>query len=155
MTARALRRVNDVPTIFESVRGRHFSPGMLSGTQSREHLRNMPFPRRGNVYEVEIITSDETFEVSFSVFVDGGRLLTTLLDHLRCTHALLFHDVTNGINDHLLNGKKFSKHLRATETNADDSESYNVVRFEAEADHRPLLRTTSLHRFLFGRIRLG
>src|SRR5678810_319314 len=106
MTTRALRRVNNVPTIFESVGGGHFSTGMLSGTQGSEHLRNVPFPGGGNVYEVEIITSDESFEVTFSVCVDAGCLLTSLLDHLSRTRALLLHDVTNGVNDNLVNGKK-------------------------------------------------
>src|ERR1041385_2357131 len=152
MTTRSFRSVNNIPTIFESVGGGHFSPGMFSGTQGGQHLRNVPFPRGGNVYEVEIITSDESFEVSFSVRVNAGCLLTGLLDHLCRTRALLFHDITNGINDYLVNSKKFSEHLRATKTNADDSKTDNVVRFKPDANHCSLLCTTSLHCFFFRRI---
>src|SRR5215212_10361703 len=155
MTTRALRCVNNVPTIFESVRGWYFSTDVLSCSQSGEHLRDMPFPRRRNVYEVEVITRDESFKISFSVCVDAGCLLTGLLDQLSRTRALFFHDITNGINDYLVNSKKFLEHLGATQTNADDSNTHSIVRFKSHADHRSLLRTTSLHRFLFGRIRRG
>src|SRR6185369_14960706 len=146
MTTRAFRSVNDVPTIFESVGRGHFSTGMLPCSQRSKHLRNMPFPRRRDVYEVEIITSDETFKVSFSVCVDAWGLLTGLLDHLRRTRALVFDNVTNSIDYYLIDSEKFSQHLGATQTNADDSKPYDVVRFEPDADHRSLLRMARLHR---------
>src|SRR5215212_5088603 len=114
MTTRTLRRVNNIPTIFERVRSRHFSPGVLSCSQSSEHLRSMPFPGRGNIDEIEIITRDESFEVSLSVAVDSGCFLTGLLDHLGRMRALLFHNVTDGIDNYLIDSKKFSEHLRAT-----------------------------------------
>ena len=63
MTTGTFRSINKLPTIFESVRGGHFSTGMLSRPQGSKDLRNMPFPRRGNIYEVDIITSDETLKV--------------------------------------------------------------------------------------------
>src|SRR5215216_4412948 len=103
---------------------------MLSCSQGSEHLRNMPFPRGGNVYEVEIVTSGESFKVSFSVCVDARCLLTGFLDELSRTRALVFYDIANSINDYLLNSKKFSQHLCATKTNTDDSDSDNIVRFE-------------------------
>src|SRR6185369_4204055 len=113
----------------------------------------MPFPRSGNVNEVEIVTSHEFFKVAFAVCVDAWRLLTSLLDHLRRARALLFHDVTHGVNDDLINREKFPQHVRATKTDADDSETHHVVRFKLDSDHRPLLRTSSLYCFLFGRMR--
>src|SRR5690242_10526087 len=102
MTTRSLGRVNNVPTIFESVGGGHFSAGVLSCSQGSQHLRNMPFPRRRNVYEIEIITSDETLKVSFSVCVDAWCLLTSLLDHLGRTRALLLDNITNSTDDYLI-----------------------------------------------------
>ena len=58
MTARPFRSINNVPALFQSVGGRHFSANMFSCSQRSEHLRNVPFPRCRNVYEVEIVTSD-------------------------------------------------------------------------------------------------
>src|SRR4051794_35677532 len=107
MTPSSLRSVNNVPTVFESVGGRHFGTGMLSGAQRSQHLRNVPFPRRGNIDKVEIITSDESFEVAFSVCINGWCLLTSLLDELSRTRALLFHDIANGVDDYLIDRKKF------------------------------------------------
>src|SRR6185369_8137216 len=152
MTTGVFRSLNNVPTIFESVRGGHFSTDMLSSSQGSKDLRNMPFPRRGNIYEVDIITSDETFKVSFSGCVNTGYLLPGLLDKLSSSHALLFHHITNGIDDYFFNGKKFSQHLRATQTHANDSQTHHVMRFKPYSVHRSLPRTTSLQCFLFGRI---
>ena len=81
--------------------------GVLSGTQGSEHLGNMPFPGRGNVYEIEIITSDESFKVSFAVGVDAWCFLTRFVDQLRRTRALLFHDIANGVNGYLIDSEKF------------------------------------------------
>src|SRR5215213_665691 len=114
MTTRSLRSVNNIPTIFESVSRRHFGTDMLSCSQGGEHLRNMPFPGRGNIHKVKIITSDESFELSFSVRVNARCLLTGLLDQLSRTRALFFHDITDGIDDYLIDSKKFPQHLGAT-----------------------------------------
>src|SRR3954447_22847781 len=148
MTTCALRSVNDVPAIFERVCGRDFRTSVLAGAQGSQDLRNVPFPRGGDVDEVEIVAGDESFEVVFAVCVNGRCLLTSLLDELGRTLALLFDDIANSIDDHLIDSEKLSEHLGATQTHGDDSETHDVVRFEADPDHRSLLPPTRLHWFL-------
>src|ERR1043165_2459244 len=63
MPSRRFRRVDNFPAVFERVSRRHFGAAMLARTQSSEHLRDVPFPRRRDVDEVEIVASNESFKI--------------------------------------------------------------------------------------------
>ncbi len=76
------------------------------------------------------------------------------LDHLRRARTLLADDITHGVNDDLIDGEKFAEHLCAAQANADDAEAHDITRFEPDADHRSLLRSTELRGFCFRRIRV-
>src|SRR5690242_15141488 len=152
MSSRSFRSVDKIPAVFERVSGGNFSAGMLARTQGGERLRNVPFPRRGDVDEVKIIASDESFKISLTVRVNRRCLLTGLLDELRRTRAFVFYDVADCIHDDLIDREKLLQGLGAAQTDADDSEAHHVVRLEAHADHGSLLRATNLRCFFFRRV---
>jgi hypothetical protein len=110
----------------------------------------MPFPRRCDIDEVEIVARDESFKISLAVGVDSGSLLAGFLDHLRRARTLVTDDVTNGVNDDLINGEKLAEYLCAAQANSDDAEAHDITRFEPDADHRLPSRATNLFDLVFG-----
>src|ERR1051326_7326960 len=95
MPSRSFRGIDQFPAVFERVSGGHFTPRMFTRVQRCERLRHVPFPRRRDVNEVEIIARNEFFKISFAVRVNRRRLLTSLFDELRRTRTFVSHDVAH------------------------------------------------------------
>jgi hypothetical protein len=77
--------------------------------------------------------------------------LTGFLNHLRRARTLLPDNVTHSVNDNLIDGEKFAEHLCTAQSNAYDAKAHDVARFEPDADHCSLLRTTNLGHLFFRR----
>jgi hypothetical protein len=71
---------------------------VFSCFQCCKHLRHMPFPRRSNVDEIEIVTRRTAFKITFTIGIDRRFLLAGIFDELSRAQTLLINDITDGVD---------------------------------------------------------
>ena len=109
---------------------------MLTVAQGGEHHRDVPFPGRRGVDEIDVVALAEVFKVMVAVGINGRRLLAFGFDHLCGALALLFDDVTDRCDADIVDVEEFSQYAGAAQSDADDGEPHDVARLESHADHR-------------------